>query len=302
MRDISGDLGSLDFPSLETLAEVVELGSFTAAARRRGVSQPAVSMQVRQLERRLGVRLLERLGRGVTPTAAGQELLVHFRAAKAELSRGLAAVASHQSGGAGRVRIGTGATACIYLLPPLLRALRRAMPGLSIVVQTGNTADILRLIGENALDVGLLTLPAGGRAFSVEPVCRDPLLLVEAADAPVLPSPPPAILAREPLVLYEPGGNTRGIVDAWFAAASLSPRPLMQLGSVEAIKELVGAGLGCSILPAPALTRPAAETRLRSRPLVPPLERSLGIVLRRDKILDRGLREAVQALRLLRAQ
>ncbi|MGZ2987130.1 LysR family transcriptional regulator substrate-binding protein, partial [Pseudomonas aeruginosa] len=73
----------------------------------------------------------------------------------------------------GRVRLGSGATACTYLLPPLLRDLRARFPALEIVVRTGNTADILRAVEENLLDVGFVTLPVVGRMFAVTPVLAE---------------------------------------------------------------------------------------------------------------------------------
>ncbi|WP_026868647.1 LysR family transcriptional regulator [Inquilinus limosus] len=284
----------LNLDQLRTFAEVVRAGSFSGAAARLNLTQPAVSLQVRQLETRLGVRLVERVGRRATPTAAGRELLVHAGRIEAEVAAAAEAMAAHAGGAAGRVRLGTGATACIYLLPPVLRALRRRLPSLEIVVSTGNTAGILRLLEENALDLGLVTLPAPGRAFSVTPLMEEEFVAVAPAEADDLPpAVTPAALAARPVVLYEPGGHTRRIVDDWFARAGISPKPVMELGSVEAIKELVGAGLGCAVLPSMAVEQAAG---LVTHPLSPRLYRRLGLVLRRDKPLSRGLRETVAAL------
>jgi DNA-binding transcriptional LysR family regulator len=129
----------LNLDQIETFAQVVELGSFSAAAERLGLSQPAVSLQVRQLERRFGVRLIERVGRRATPTQAGEAFLAQARRVGVAIDAIVEAIAPHASGVTGRVRIGTGATACIYILPPPLRALRHSLPGLDIVVSTGNT-------------------------------------------------------------------------------------------------------------------------------------------------------------------
>src|SRR5690606_35875526 len=108
-------------------------------------------------------------------------------------------------------------------------------------------------------------------------------------------------LAELPLVLYEPGANTRRLVDDWFLAAGLSPKPVMALGNVEAIKELAGAGLGCGVLPRMSTARPEDRARLLVRSLTPRLARTLALVLRRDKPLGRGLREVVRALGTLAA-
>lgn len=288
----------LNLDQLMTFVDVVELGSFSAAAERAGISQPAVSLQIRQIERQLGVRLVERVGRRVQPTPAGQDLLIHARRLKEEVANALEAIAPHRAGMLGRLRIGTGATACIYLLPPILRRVRERMPGLEITVQTGNTPDMLKLLEANALDLALVTLPVAHRAFEVTEACEDELVAVYPAGeaAPAKPVTP-AFLAERPLLLYEGGGSTRRLIDRWFARAGTMPKPVMELGSVEAIKPLIGAGLGWAILPRLAVAHSSAAEPVAVCSLSPRLTRRLGIVLRRDKHLSKGLREMVGALR-----
>ncbi|HKU98968.1 MAG TPA: LysR family transcriptional regulator [Vineibacter sp.] len=292
MRDLKLD-------QIHAFTQVIELGSFSAAAERLQLSQPAVSLQIRQLERRLGVRLIERVGKRATPTSAGIALIEHAQHIEAAVAAALEGIAPHARGALGRVRIGTGATACIYLLPPVLRDLRRRFPTLDIAVTTGNTGDVLRALEANQLDVGLVTLPAPGRMFDVTPVRDDAFVVVAAADDGRLPKQAtPAALARLPLVLYETAGHTRRIVDAWFARAGVRLTPVMELGSVEAIKELVAAGLGCAVLPGMAI-RKVERLPIVSRPLVPRLQRKLALVVRRDKVVSRGLREVMTAIRRL---
>lgn len=290
----------LNLDHLRSFADVVETGSFSAAAVRLSLTQPAVSLHILQLERRLGVRLIERIGRKATPTAAGRDLLDHVRRIEADVAGAVDAMAFHATGTVGRVVLGTGATACIHLLPPLLRDLRRDHPSLEIVVRTGNSTDVVGWVEGNVVDVGLVTLPVSGRALQVTPVLDDPLVAVFAAsDGAAPPDVAAADLAGRPLVLYEAGGHTRRAIDEWFLRSGAALKPIMELGSVEAIKKLIGAGLGCGILPAIAVTAEAREGSLVVRPLAPPLHRVLGIVLRRDKPLLRGLRAVTAALATL---
>ena len=290
----------LNLDQIRTFADVVALGSFSAAAVRLGISQPAVSLQVRQLEKRFGVKLIERVGRRVAPTAAGAEFLSHARQVEAALDAAAEAMAPHAAGATGRVRLGTGATACIYLLPPLLRDLRQRFPELEISVSTGNTPDMLRAIEENRIDVGLVTLPAAGRALDIRPLMDDEFVLV-APRGSVLPREITAAeLARLALVQYELGANTRRLIDAWSMRAGISLKPVMELGSVEAIKELVGAGLGCSVLPRMAIRPKEAQRQFVVRSLKPRLYRKLALVLRKDKPLTKGLREVIKAIGALR--
>ncbi|AOY92400.1 LysR family transcriptional regulator [Cupriavidus sp. USMAA2-4] len=285
---------------LRSFALVCELGSFSAAADRLGLSQPAVSQQVRQLEQRYGLRLLERVGRRARPTAAGEELLRHARSVAAALAATEAGMARHGTEVIGQVRLGSGATACIYLLPAVLRELRRRLPGLEIVVRTCHAAEAVRAVEDNSLDLALVTLPASGRMLEVIPVVDDPFVAIGPADGePLPPEVSPADLAGRPLVLFSPSGNTRSLVDAWLARGGVAAHPVMELDSVEAIKELVGAGLGYSVLPSMALPPGRRGAAIAVRGLAPPLGRTLAVVLRRDKPLQAGLRATVEALSAL---
>lgn len=284
---------------LQAFVDVVSLGSFSAAADRRKLSQPAISQQVRALERQLGIRLVDRSARKASPTPAGIELLAHARRIDAAVDAAREAVAQHVSGAAGRIRLGTGATACIYLLPPALRELKRREPGLEIAVSTGNTGDMLKALEANGIDIGFVTLPVPARRFAVTPVLEDEFVLAAPARSRLPAEITPAIAATLPIVVYEPGAQTRRIIDDWFQAAGQSIDPIMELGSVEAIKKLVGAGLGCGILPGSAVALGRDRQGLVVRPLKPQLTRTLGIALRRDKPLTRGLRAVIEALTAL---
>lgn len=293
MRDLRLD-------QLHTFCRVVELGGFSAAAERLGISQPAVSLQVRQLEKRLGVRLVERVGKRAMASEAGKRLLSHARRIEDAVSEALDAVTAQGDDALGRVRIGTGATAAIYLLPPVLRDLRRRFPALEITVTSQNTVDVLKALEANTVDIGLVTLPAPGRAFAVTPLLDDDFVAIASAEGEPLPKTvTPALLAARPLILYETAGNTRRLADAWFARAGIRPTPVMDLGNVEAIKELVAAGLGVAILPGTAMRRRGERLTVTTHALSPRLTRKLALVMRRDKVLGRGLREVIKALKRL---
>lgn len=286
---------NLNLTTLATFVTVIEQGSFSAAAERLGLSQPAVSLQVRQLEQRLGTALVERVGRKARPTAAGAQLLEHAGQIDAAVTSAVEAVARHAGESMGRVRLGTGATACIFLLPPLLGALKRKYAGLDITVTTGNTAEIVKAVEDNLLDIALVTLPASGRMLEITPVIEDEFVAIAPSGTRLPERVSAANMAALPLLLFEPGGNTRQIVDRWFAGNRVSLKPAMSLGSIEAIKAMVGAGLGCAILPSMAVPS-GKRSNLVVRPLSPRLHRQLAVVIRRDKRLTRGLKAAFEAL------
>lgn len=292
----------LNLDHLQAFAEVARLGSFSAAAVHLNLTQPAISQQVGQLERKLGVKLVERMGRRAMPTAAGAELLEHTARLDGAVAATLESMARFATGEVGRVRLGTGATAAIFRLPPMLRSLRRKLPELEITIATGNTADIVKAVQDNTLDVALVTLPVAGHNIEITPVLDDEFVAVTASDGVKLPvRVTPSALARLPVIMFEPGGQTRLVTDQWFFRGGVELRPKMALGSVEAIKRLVGVGLGCAVLPKMAVQEPGDRRSLVVRPLSPRLYRKLAIVIRRDKVLQRGLRETIKALRELRA-
>lgn len=286
----------LNLEQLATFIHVADLGSFTAAADKVGLTQPAVSLQIKLLEQRLGVRLVERIGRRAQPTTAGLDLLSYARRMTQESIAAEEAMIPHRDGAAGRVRIGSGATASIHLLPLAIARAMKRMPGLEITVRIGNADDILRDLESNLLDLAIAALPAHGRPFEIEPFYEEEMLAVAHKDSD-MPSqgPDAAFLCDKPLLLYE-GGNTRRCIDDWMRAAGLQAKPTMEFGSVEAIKELVAAGLGWSILPELALKRNRADF-LTTSSVRPKLTRQLGMIVRRDKHLTRGLRTIMQCLR-----
>jgi DNA-binding transcriptional LysR family regulator len=288
----------LRLAQLRTLREVARQGSFSRAAETLRLSQPAVSLQVRQLETTFGGTLIERVGKRAFATAAGETLLAHgervfaeLEAARVALSRGVDAVA-------GPVRLGTGATASIYLLPSLLRPLRLQHRALELSVATGNTREIVQAVVDNALDLAIVTLPVARRELLVTPFYRDPLVVIAPPEKRWrgLRTIEPAALANEALILFERGGAIRAVMDGWFAKASAAPRVTMELGNAEASKKLVGAGLGLSIISAIAVKKEVAAGELLALTPKPALARLLCRVRRRDKPSTPALAAVLEAL------
>ncbi|MDB6144701.1 MAG: regulatory protein LysR:LysR, substrate-binding protein [Pseudomonas sp.] len=291
------DMQRLNLNHLQTFSQVIACGSFSAAAQQLGLTQPAVSLQVRQLEQRLNLRLIERVGKRLKPTSAGAVLLEHVARIDAAVEAALLDLSSHAQGIAGTVAIGTGATACIHLLPPLLRSLKQQFPALDVRVSTGNTDGVLKAVEENRLDLALVTLPATGRSLAITPLLEDEFVAIFAANEPRIPDRmTPTELADFPLVVFEAGSGTRLLIDEWFFKEGLRIKPVMELGSIEAIKEMVAAGLGYSIVPRMAVAAEHHRRGLQVRVLTPVLARTLGIVLRQDKPVSKGLRQVIEAL------
>ena len=288
---------TLNLGYLATFRLVIQRGSFSAAADVLGISQPAVSLQIRQLEQFLQTRLVERTGRGIKATAAGQALLVHGERIEQAVDETLRSVSAFNHDVSGTITLGTGATACIHLLPPLLQQLRSDYPLLRVGVTTGNTLDIVRAIEENRLDMGLVTLPVSGRALDVMPVMDEEFVFIASqAQQAMFTDLRPAALHTLPLIAFESGSGTRALIDGWFEASGLTIAPAMQLGSIEAIKRMVRSGLGYSIVPKMAVEQKADREGLCVSSLSPVLQRQLAVVMRQDKILSKGISGIIRIL------
>ena len=292
----------LGLASLRALAAVARHGSFSRAGAELGLTQPAVSMQVKQLETRVGLPLLERVGKRATPTRAGELMLAHAARAFLELEAGVEQVRRLRGIVAGRLRIGTSASISIYLLPPMLRRFRTRYPETELLIVTGNATEIVSAVSSNELDLGIVSLPVRARELSVTSFYRDELVAI---------APPgrqwrgrrtigPAELAREPLILFERGATLRRVIDTWFQRAGAPPSRVMEMGNTEAIKKLVQAGLGLSVTSWFSAKSEVTRSALVAMRLAPPLHRQLGVVRRRDKTptptLDAFL-EAIEDLR-----
>jgi DNA-binding transcriptional LysR family regulator len=280
---------ALSLDQLHALVAVVETGSFSRAAERLHLSQSAVSLQIRELETRLGVRLVDRLGKRAHASAAGRDVIARARALLDGERQVRETARRHRDGGLGRVRIGTGVAVLTYLLPPVLARLSRAHRGLEIVLSVGTAAEMRRRLIDAEVDLALLSGPAPERELHTVALRRDPLLAVlppDATDAPRALTP--AQLALRPLIA-EGGTRMDEQVTRWLRDGGVEPSFAMQVGNVEAIKQVVAAGLGAAVLCADALRTATARRGLVLRPLRPALHRELLLVQRRDRPADPAL-------------
>lgn len=289
---------NLNLDQLQALREVIAHGSFSAAAEKLRLTQPAVSLQVRELEKRLGVRLVERVGKRAYPTTAGEELLAHAQRLAQEAELALAAMRRHRDGWIGRVRLGTSVAVCIYLLPPVLAGLRRAYPTLEVAIAVATTENVVSRILANDLDIGVVTMPVREHpAIEVEPLREDPMMAFFPGGERNLPKrATPEYLAGRDLILNQRLSQTYKVIAQWFEAAGIELKPIMELGNSEAIKSLVAAGIGVGILPHERKQGALVYGRTQVRPLEPSLTRCLAMVCRRGKSPDLALKIVCEAL------
>jgi len=292
---------NLNLDHLRALMTVVELGSFSAAARRLNLTQPAISAQIRELEQRVGVRLIERVGKTARATAAGMDMLSHAETLLAGADRALAAMRAHQAAQSGRVHVATGPTALRYLMPPVVLRLRETHPDIELVLTTGTTQEIVERVLANTADLGLTSLPVNDEKFVVARVRTDEMLAIFPATEEDIPDTVSIQeIARRQLILEYQRGSQLTPSRAWLQAAGIDAKPTLQFDSIEDIKNAVSAGHGMAIVPAPAMTHAPPTNMIVARSLDPPLKRTLGLIRRRDKPEDPMLRAVSGAIMTLR--
>lgn len=242
---------ALNLHALRVFTAVAERGGFSRAAVVLHLSQPAVSKAVIGLERELGLPLLERGAGGVRLTDAGATLYHRARELFAVERTAEEEVRAHRGLDAGVLRLGASTTVATYYLPPLLGAFRAAHPGVTLRVASANTRAIARLLVQRRLDVALVEGPVADPRVSAE-AWREDELVVLAPPGHVLlrPRRPVAAtaLGEHPFIARERGSGTRAVAEAALAAHGVRPPVALTLGSTEAVKEAVAAGLGLAIV------------------------------------------------------
>jgi DNA-binding transcriptional LysR family regulator len=243
--------------TLESLVTVVEQGSLTKAAAVLHMSQPALSHQIAAIERELGTAVIERLGRGIRPTAAGMAAAAEARVALAAAERAVLAGRRVAAGAGGRIRIACAETMTAWVLVPVLRSWRRRFPDVELDLKEYTSADRMldvMLAGEADITVG----PRPTRTDQHAEVLGQEEIVVVASPEhrfSAMAAIPPAELSAEPLVHYDPSNGFGVWVDRFAAKRGVVlPQPVLRTGSPRTAAQLAAAGMGVTIAPFSALT------------------------------------------------
>lgn len=314
----------MELTPLRYFRAIVHAGHMTKAARLLGVSQPALSAVVKKLEREVGAPLLNRTGRGVEVTDAGRVFLEHAEGALRQAEHAVDAVREMVGLQRGSIRVGGGATATSYLLPPVVSSVLAKHPGLRFYVREAGSSAVAGAVASGELDLGVVTLPVkdveSERLLRV-PLVEDELRLIVPGAAAGLergrsagrkrgngaPNATGAShtmarltgarlfswsdLAGVPIVAFEAGTAVREMIDRASLSAGVTLNVVMELRSIESIKQMVGAGIGVGFVSKFAL--PGGEGLTCREGL---LKRSLAIVKRRDRALSASAAEFERAL------
>jgi DNA-binding transcriptional LysR family regulator len=289
----------MDFDQLTTFLEVAKLGNFSRAGDKVFRSQSAVSAQIRQLEQDYGTKLLDRAGKKVRLTPAGEVLFEYGTRLLALRDESLRAVADQDKTPRGVLAIGANEATCLYVLPAAFAEYRRLYPEVQISIYRNFSRKILERIQDGMIDVGIVTMPVKSPRLVVKRIFRDRLMLMTSPANPLaqLSAAPVSVIAEQ-LLIFPKAGYTRQIMDKLFRPYQSRLKIAMELPSVAMIKSFVASGMGVSLISESFALK---EQRAGEVCLVPladvELWRELGMVYDQDRTLPRAAGAFIELIR-----
>lgn len=287
--------GSLDTQNLEAFLLVAETGSFSKAADKLHLTQPAVSKRVALLEQQLSAELFDRIGRQVSLTEAGHALLPHAKAVQRELDSAVQSVRDLDGEVAGQLRLATSHHIGLHRLPPVLSHFSKVFPAVHLDIDFMDSEQAYQLIMQGKVELAVVTLaPIAEPGIIALPVWQDPLDFMAAADHDLAGDTALDLetLARYPAIL--PGLNTYTgqIIKGLFDQRELQLEVSLATNYLETIRMMASVGLGWTVLPRSMRDESLVSLSLRNVAL----QRELGIVYHRGRSLSRAARAFIEAV------
>jgi LysR family transcriptional regulator, low CO2-responsive transcriptional regulator len=277
----------LTIRQLRALAAVQATGSFTSAANHLHVTQPAVTLQLRNLQELAGLPLIQRTGEGILLTDAGHELqhlTDRIEAALLDCEQSLDVIAGRSGG---RVSIGAVSTAK-YFVPFAIAAFSRRFPKIDVMLQIGNRENIRDALRGYDLDIAIMGLPPADVEVEMRLLGKHPHIIVAAAGHPLARKRKLAAtdLAEETFITREPGSGTRMLMEQFFQRSGLEAKIGMEMDSNETIKQAVIAGLGIAFISQHTVSHELQGRRLLALKVAGlPVMRQWHAIRRVDKVL-----------------
>ena len=255
----------MEIRQLRAFVAIAESGTFTAGALRVHVTQAAISMQIRQLETEIGAKVFVRAPRHVILTEAGEQLLRRARHILREHDAAIDEIAELAGAERGRLRIGSASAMVLSeQLPAILKELRKQHPAAEISVISGTSEVLVDQILGGDVDVAFVSLPVDVRGIKTERLSQDQLVAIASPRHKLAKQRTISAytLAGERLILGERGGNTRRLIDQFFAQAGASLHVAMELSRQQAIKRMVEEDMGVGIVPLQSVKEEVERGRL----------------------------------------
>lgn len=281
----------MDIRRLEVFCKVVEMGSFTKAAEAVLLSQPTISEHIKTLEDMVGERLVDRLGRQALPTPAGKILYRYAKKMIQIKDEAVQAMAAYRGDLAGALHLGASTIPGTYVLPRLIGLFKQQHPEVQISIHIAGTKEVAEAVAEGHEELGLVGSQWKDRRLSFERIFSDELVLAVPKDHPWTRESPIALerLGQEPFIARHRGSGTRMVTYEILENAGFDPARLKvvaEMGTTEAVRQSIKAGIGVSILSRQAVAEDVAYGTLAVVPIQ-------GVVFRRPfYLVKRKGREA----------
>ena len=279
----------LDSRQLRAFRVLARTGSFTQTARELHLTQSGISHSMKALEGEIGCRLLDRLGKKVVLTQAGEQLLQHAEKILSEMSAARESLTQLGKWGRGRLRLGASTTACQHLIPPVLREFKESFPEHAITLEPGDTPELVAGLLQQRLDLALTLEVEREPRLEFHPLFTDELQFLVAASHPWAHAGRVAReeIPRQNYILYSKRSVTFRLIEHYFRREQMVLNAVIEVGSMEATKELVKLGLGVCILAPWIAKKEIEEGSLVALPLGrKKLSRRWGILHWRGKRLN----------------
>jgi len=285
----------MEFAALKAFVAVAETGSFSVAAERLFLTQPAVSKRIAALESELDARLFDRIGRTVTLTERGVALLPRAQHMLMELEDSIRAISNLSGKVGGTLRFATSHHIGLHRLPPSLKRFTQAHPQVRLDIQFMDSEAACMAVEHGELELGIVTLPPEPSSnLTTEVIWQDPLGIVVSPNHPLTGKPAVTLteLAQHAAILPATNTYTRQIAEQAFARLGLALQIALSTNYLETIKMLVSVGIGWSLLPDTMLDRHISKLSIEELSL----QRSLGIVYHRDRTLSNAAHALIREL------
>lgn len=280
----------LDSRQLLGFVTLAETGSFTETAKRLFLTQSAISHSIKGLESDLGCKLFTRVGKKTHLSEAGERFLPSAHRILHDMEGARHDIDELNQRGSGRIRIGASTTASQYILPAVLRELKERFPQCRITIASNDTPQAIEDVCSNLTDISITLAPEGIHKCLFLPLFQDELRLITAPQHPwaTSASVKQEEIQEETFILYSRGSHTFRIIQDYFRDQNVEIDRIIELGSNEAIKELVKTGMGVGILPTWIVHKELDANELASLPLGPKqLHRRWGISYQKGRKLNR---------------
>jgi LysR family transcriptional regulator, low CO2-responsive transcriptional regulator len=279
----------LDSRQVRAFCTLARTGSFTKAARELHVTQSGISHSMKALEGDIGCRLLDRLGKKVVLTQAGEQLLHHARKILLEMETARETLGHLGKWGKGRLRLGASTTACQHIIPPVLREFKESFPEHTITIEPGDAPELVASLLNQRMDLALCLATSNEPQLEFHPLFTDELHFIVAALHPWAKAGrvERSEIPRQNYILYNKNSITFRLIEDYFRREQMVLNTVIELGSMEATKELVKLGIGVSILAPWIAQKEIEEGSLVALPLGRrKLQRRWGILHWRGKRLN----------------